>query len=81
MRYILPYLPQLAGHTHILTPLTKKEYKSCFPAWNDELNHVFESIKKLVVSQECLMVIDHDKPGDNKIFVTTDASDWRTSAV
>jgi hypothetical protein len=26
------------------------------------------------------MTIDHEKPGDNKIFVTCDASDWRTGA-
>lgn len=72
MRYISSYLPQLAEHTQILTPLTKKEFKSSFPAWTDDLNYVFEAIKKLVVSRECLTVIDQDEPGDNKIFVTTD---------
>jgi len=30
---------------------------------------------------ECLTVIDHANPGDNKIFVTTDASDLRTGAL
>lgn len=45
------------------------------------MNFAFEAIKKLVVSRECLTVIDHEKPGDNKIFVTTDASDWRTGVV
>ena len=34
----------------------------------------------MVVSRECLTVIDHDNPGQNKIFVTCDASDWRTGA-
>lgn len=81
VRYISTYLPQLAEHTQILMPLTKKEYKSNFPVWDDELNFAFELIKKLVVSRECLTVIDHDDPGDNKIFVTTDASDWHTGAV
>lgn len=81
VRYIAAYLPQLAEHTRILTPLTRKEFKNNFPAWDDELNFAFEAIKKLVVSRECLTVIDHENPGDNRIFVTTDASDWRTGAV
>jgi hypothetical protein len=41
----------------------------------------FEAIKSLVVSCECLTVIDHTTPGDNKIFVTCNASDLRTGAV
>ena len=41
----------------------------------------FDAIKALVVSRECLTSIDHDAPGDNKIFVTTDASDIRTGGV
>lgn len=81
VRYIMSYLPQLAEHTRVLTPSTKKEFKTQFPPWTDELNLVFESIKKLVVSRECLTVIDHNDPGENKIFVTTDVSDWRTGAV
>lgn len=81
VRYIASYLPQLAEHTRILTPLTRKEFKTQFPTWNDEMNVAFESIKKLVVSRECLTVIDHDDTTGNKIFVTTDASDWRTGAV
>ncbi len=34
-----------------------------------------------MVSADCLTVIDHLNPGENKIFVTTDASDRRTGAV
>jgi hypothetical protein len=41
---------------------------------------VFEAIKALVVSRECLMTIDHSNLGDNQVFVTHDASDWRTDA-
>lgn len=41
----------------------------------------FEAIKTLVVSQECLTVIDHTTPGNNRIFVTCDASDWRTGTI
>jgi RNase H-like domain found in reverse transcriptase len=38
----------------------------------------FEAIKALVVSADCLTTIDHENLGDNKIFMTCDASDWRT---
>ena len=42
----------------------------------DELNAV-----SLVVLAKCLTVIDHDNPGDNKIWVTTHTSDFRTGCV
>lgn len=81
MRYIAAFLPNLADHTSVLTPLTTKECEKNFPTWNDELNHTFESIKALVVGQECLTVIDHTHPGDNKIFMTCDTSDFHMGAV
>ena len=79
--YISVFLPDLAEYTCILTPLTTKESCKQFPAWMAEHQHVFEAIKKLVVSSNCLTVIDHKNPHDNKIFVTCDASDWRTGTV
>ncbi|TFY53536.1 hypothetical protein EVJ58_g9399 [Rhodofomes roseus] len=80
VRYIASYLPNLAEHTRVLTPLTTKEAKRDFPAWTDAHQRAFDAIKALVVSRECLTVIDHEHPGDNKVFVTCDASDWRTGA-
>jgi hypothetical protein len=80
VRYISDYLPKLADYTTILTPLTTKEARRQFPPWTDEHQRAFEAIKSLVVSRECLTVIDHSEPGDNKVFVTCDASDWRTGA-
>jgi hypothetical protein len=80
VRYILVYLPQLAEHTVTLTPLTTKEARRVFLTWTTEHQHAFDSIKTLVVGWECLTVIDHQNPGENKIFVTCDASDWRTGA-
>src|ERR1700677_4092673 len=41
----------------------------------------FESIRKLVLSRDCLTTIDHDNLGENKIFVTCDASKRCTGAV
>jgi hypothetical protein len=43
--------------------------------------YAFECIKALVVGWGCLMMIDHEKPGDNKIFVTCNASKRRMGAV
>ena len=80
VRYISVFLPKLADHTCILTPLTTKEAKKSFPQWTAVHQEAFEAIKSLVVSAECLTTIDHDCPGDNKIFVTCDASDWRIGA-
>lgn len=40
----------------------------------------FDAIKALVTSVNCLVVIDYTDTS-KKIFVTTDASDWRTGAI
>ena len=76
---IAVFLPQLADFTTVLTPLTTKESRKNFPEWTTAHQTAFEAIKALIISHECLMVINHQTPGDNKIFVTCDASDWRTS--
>ena len=79
VHYLASFLPLLAEQMRILTPLTTKEAKSNFD-WTVLHQAAFEDIKKLVVSLTCLTVIDHSNPGNNKIFVTCDASDWRTGA-
>jgi hypothetical protein len=80
VRYISWYLPQLVEFTCVLTPLTTKESRCEFPTWTDTHQCAFESIKALVVSRECLTMIDHANLGDNKVFVTCNASDCRTGA-
>jgi hypothetical protein len=42
---------------------------------------VFEAIKGLILSRDCLTSIDHQNPGNNKIFVTCDASKQHTGAI
>ena len=79
--YIADFLPQLADHTCVLTPLTHKGTDTNFPAWFPEHQTVFENIKALVIGSDCLININHDNMGDNRIFVTCDASDCRTGAV
>jgi RNase H-like domain found in reverse transcriptase/Integrase zinc binding domain len=80
VRYIALFLPRLANYTCVLIPLTTKDTHKCFPEWTETHQTAFEAIKTLVVSAECLTTIDHEQPGDNKIFVTCDASDWRIGA-
>jgi RNase H-like domain found in reverse transcriptase len=61
--------------------LTTKECAKNFPPWTEKYQTAFDKIKQIVVSRECLTVIDHDKLATHKIFVTTDASDRCTGAV
>jgi RNase H-like domain found in reverse transcriptase/Integrase zinc binding domain len=57
-----------------------KDCRKNFPSWTTDHQTAFDAIKALVVSANCLTVIDHEHPGENNIFVTCDASDWRTGA-
>jgi len=43
--YITVFLPQLAEHTTILTPLTNKEARTHFPAWTNQHQMAFDNIK------------------------------------
>ena len=79
--YIAVYLPKLAEFTSVLSPLTMKDVDKHFPIWSADHQAAFDAVKGLVVSRECLMVIDHSNLGNNKIFVTTDASALRTGVV
>ena len=80
VRYLATFLPNLATHTAILTPLTAKEANCNFPAWTSEHQFAFEAIKAIMVSHDCLTTIDHNDP-DQWIFVTMDASEHRPGAV
>ena len=56
--YIAIFLPALADYTHVLTPLTTKDTKSNF-MWTKHHQNAFNNIKALVISSECLTIIDH----------------------
>ena len=71
----------LADFTNTLTKSTTKVTDKLFPEWNDQADSAFQGVKKLVPSVDCLTTIDHEHPGDNKIFLHTDASDFCTSAM
>ncbi|KAG6887031.1 hypothetical protein C0995_002267 [Termitomyces sp. Mi166 len=78
--YLTPFIPALAEHTSILTPLTNKECDLKFPKWMRAHQNTFDEIRKLVTDLETLTVIDYDNP-TKKIFVTMDTSNRRTGAV
>ncbi|GBE84003.1 hypothetical protein SCP_0510620 [Sparassis crispa] len=80
VKYISNFLPALSNRTRILNSLSTKESERDF-LWSSEHQTAFNVIKQLIVSRECLTVIDHQNMADNKIFVCTDASDWCSSAV
>ena len=81
VRYIAVFLPNLATHTGVLTKLTYKECDKHFPTWEPKHQYVFDVIKKLVLSQDCLTTIDYTKMPGHKIFVTMNVSDTRSGAV
>ena len=82
VRYLAKHLPDLAKFTSVLNSLTTKAAELAFnPEWLHRHQSAFDGIKQLVTSLVCLTTINHDEPGENKIFLTTDPSDFRTGAV
>jgi len=79
--YISAFLPQLAKHTFVLSPLTCKECNSDFPPWTPDHQAAFDAIKGLVLSRTCLTTIEYISPGENKIFMTCNASKCQMGAV
>lgn len=81
VRFIAGFLENLAEYTRKLTPLTKSVCNKSFPPWSVEHEEAFQQIKRLVTSREVLMTIDHENPGEDRIFLTCDTSDWRSGAI
>lgn len=81
VRFMASFIPNLAEHTAILTPLMSKEAEKNFPKWSAAEQQAFEAIKTIVLSKQCLTTIDHENPGDREIYVTCNASERGTGAV
>ena len=81
VRYISAFLPKLSEHTSALGDLITKEADKKFPPWTAVHQTAFESIKKLVISRECLTTIDLTLMPEYNIYVTMDASDKGTGAL
>ena len=61
-------------------PLTTKECDQWFLIWTTEYQTAFENIKRLVLSTDCLTIINYEDKKSN-IYVTTNAGDCHTGAV
>ncbi|TFY50104.1 hypothetical protein EVJ58_g11186 [Rhodofomes roseus] len=81
VRYVANFLPRLAEYTQVLDPLTTKDADKAFPTWTHAHQAAFDGVKSLVCSREVLTVIDHNALDANRIFVSCDASDFRTGAM
>ena len=81
VRYLNAFLPKLAMQSDILNRLIWKDCNKKFPVWTQKYQDTFDTVKRIVVSRECLTIIDHAKTLEMKIFVTTDASERATRAV
>jgi hypothetical protein len=79
--YLAAFLPNLASHTTVLSTLTTKAAEKSFPTWSNEHQHMFNSIKKIVVGQDCLTTIDFTEMPEKKIYITTDASNTCSSTL
>ncbi len=80
-RYLTSFLPNLADHTWIISPLTTDIAEKKFPEWMLAHQTAFDGIKELVLKSAFLTIIDHMNPGNNKIFLTCDARDFCTGVV
>jgi len=88
VQYLRKFIPSLAEHTAVLTPLTKKGLTGVEELWNAREEKAFTVIKRIVTSLPVLKPIDQDS--DVPIWLMTDASkvgisgvllqgdDWRT---
>ena len=81
VRYLAIFLLKLANHTGVLDALTKKECDMVFPEWTTQHQNTFDEIKQLAISTKCLTTIDTSTMPDNKIFITTDTSDYGCGAI
>lgn len=73
------FLPHLAEHTCILTPLTKKELDKELLPWLETHQSAFDAINAIASEESSLATIQPDSLGN--IYVTTDASDVGTGVL
>jgi len=81
VRYLADFLPSLAKHMGVLTELTTLTAEKNFPAWTNCYQTLFDAIKSIVMSRDCLTTINLSLLPEYKIFVTTDASDKHSGAI
>lgn len=89
VQYLRKFIPLLAEHTAVLTPLTKKGLTDISSLWGQKEEVAFEAIKRIVTLLPVLRALDQDS--DEPIWLMTDASkvglgavllqgeDWKTA--
>lgn len=79
VQYLRKFIPQLAEHTAVLTPLTKKGVADVPRLWGEKEERAFERIKKIVTSLPVLRPLDQDS--GETVWLMTDASNVGLGAV
>jgi hypothetical protein len=71
VQYLAAFLPRLAEHRSVLTPLTTKESQKEWPGWATRHQQAFQNIKDTVLSTDCLTSIDHDNMDGVELMVAS----------
>lgn len=79
VQYLRKFIPQLAEHTAILTPLTKKGVSDVPRLWGEKEERAFNAIRKIVTTLPVLRPLDQDS--NEPIWLMTDASKVGIGAV
>ncbi|GAA5944073.1 hypothetical protein JCM1841_001868 [Sporobolomyces salmonicolor] len=72
VQYLRKFIPCLAEHTAVLTPLMRKGLTNVEDLWTDKEEQVFLAIKRIVSSLPVLKAVDQDSK--EPIWLMTDAS-------
>ncbi|GAA5826830.1 hypothetical protein JCM3770_005419 [Rhodotorula araucariae] len=72
VQYLRKFIPQLADHTAVLTPLTRKGLTSIELLWGAREEKAFSAIKRIVTSLPVLRPVDQDS--GVPIWLMTDTS-------
>lgn len=79
VQYLRKFVPGLAEHTSVLTPLTKKGLADVERLWGKKEEGAFMAIKRIVTSLPVLQPLRHDS--EEPIWLMTDASKVGVGAV
>ncbi|GAA5882917.1 hypothetical protein JCM3774_000947 [Rhodotorula dairenensis] len=79
VQYLRKFVPRLADHTAVLTPLTKKGLTNVAELWGTKEEKAFQAIKAIVASLPVLQPLRHDS--DETVWLMTDASKVGVGAV
>jgi hypothetical protein len=79
--YISSFLLNVMTHICVLQKLMTTNCDQHFPQWTSQHQEAFDGIKELVAGHGCFTTIDYTLMPNQKIFITTDASDYQSSTV